>query len=450
MHSFMKTISRMGWQIPFIVLFSGNAVFAAEIDQRSASVICAMDKDGRQVECDYRHEATLKVKDVSLKVADKAIQISAKGISNYPAIGQSTALLFLVDVSDPRRKNTVQHKNVSAITKMLTSLKPHHKVGVAVFDSDIRIISNIGTDVAATQKAVAGIKAGGQATEFYKNIIAAIELLQKTDAARKGLIIMSDGKDEDKAYRHEDALKAAKDAGVVILGMGYLEKPADSPYLQTLKRLADETHGLYFNATDEGRIADLLQQPAAFVEKGGRVTFDPDLFIGRQEITVILGTKDNQRTELKTFVNLPDNRTKLQCALDFAKKFWPYISGATVGFIAMLIWLRRLWKRRKLRISKFGGGNACLEELNSSGTRHKLTKTAVRIGRNSDNDVCLANDSISSHHAEINRRREGGFYIVDLSSRNGTYVNDIKVTQTELHDNDLVEIGEVRLRFSIK
>ena len=450
MYFFRKVMPRIGWQFFLVVSFLGNAVFAAEIDQRSASVNCVMNKDGRQVDCDYRHGANLKVKDVSLKVADKAIQIPANGISNYPANGQSTALLFLVDVSDPRRKNTVQHKNVRAVTKMLASLKPHHKVGVAVFDSDIRIISNIGTDVAATQKAVAGIKAGGQSTEFYKSTIAAIELLQKTDATRKGLIIMSDGKDEDRVYRHEDALKAAKKAGVVILGMGYLEKPADSPYLQTLKRLADETHGLYFNATDEKNIADLIQQPATFVEKGGRVTFDPDLFIGKQEITIILGTKDNQRTELKTFVNLPDNRTKQQCALDFTKQFWPYILGTTAGLIAMLIWLRRLWKRRKLRISKFGGGNASLEELNGSGTRHKLTKTAVRIGRNSDNDVCLANDSISSHHAEINRRREGGFYIVDLSSRNGTYVNDIKVTQTELHDNDLIEIGEVRLRFSIK
>ena len=59
----------------------------------------------------------------------------------------------------------------------------------------------------------------------------------------------------------------------------------------------------------------------------------------------------------------------------------------------------------------------------------------------------LNNDSISSHHAEIHRRREGDFYIVDLASSNGVYVNGNKVNQLELHDGDLIELGEVRLHF---
>jgi pSer/pThr/pTyr-binding forkhead associated (FHA) protein len=66
-----------------------------------------------------------------------------------------------------------------------------------------------------------------------------------------------------------------------------------------------------------------------------------------------------------------------------------------------------------------------------------------------DNDVHLPNDSISSHHAEIHRRREGDFYIVDLSSTNGVFVNEQVVTQTELNDGDLIELGEVRLYFYI-
>jgi pSer/pThr/pTyr-binding forkhead associated (FHA) protein len=78
-----------------------------------------------------------------------------------------------------------------------------------------------------------------------------------------------------------------------------------------------------------------------------------------------------------------------------------------------------------------------------------LTKTAIRLGRSNDNDVYLPNDSISSHHAEIHRRREGDFYIVDLSSTNGVYVNEKLVTQTELNHGDMIELGEVRLHFYI-
>ena len=54
------------------------------------------------------------------------------------------------------------------------------------------------------------------------------------------------------------------------------------------------------------------------------------------------------------------------------------------------------------------------------------------------------------HHAEVHRRREGDFYIVDLASTNGLLVNENKVHQEELHDGDVIELGEVRLRFVIE
>jgi pSer/pThr/pTyr-binding forkhead associated (FHA) protein len=92
---------------------------------------------------------------------------------------------------------------------------------------------------------------------------------------------------------------------------------------------------------------------------------------------------------------------------------------------------------------------ATLVELNGMGTKHVIQQTAIRIGRSSDNDIRLMNDSISSHHAEIHRRREGDFYIVDLASTNGLFVNDEKVHQGELKNNDIIELGEVRLRFGL-
>jgi len=88
-----------------------------------------------------------------------------------------------------------------------------------------------------------------------------------------------------------------------------------------------------------------------------------------------------------------------------------------------------------------------LEEFAGSQSRHALKKVATRIGRGKDNDIVFLNDSISSNHAEIHRRREGGVFIVDLSSTNGVYVNDQKVSQFELSDGDLIEIGDVKLKF---
>ena len=427
----------------------GIHAFAAQTDARSSSIQCAIEKTGLQVECNYRHSPSLEVKDVSLKIADLAVQIPAKGVVAYPSGTQTTALLFLVDVSDPKRKDTVEKKNVKAIMDMLGQIKPHHKVGIAVFDSDLRALTPISTDVSAAKSAASNIKASGQATEFYKNILSAIAILQKSEATRKGLIIMSDGKAEDSAYKHEDVIKAASDAGVVILGLGYLDKPKDSPYLQKIKRLADETFGLYFDATAEGLPSTLATKPFAFVEKGGKVSFAVGDTRGKQTVTVVLRSSDGKPLELKAEIDFPDKRTKQEIALDFGKQHWPFLL-AGLGILLALLAVFLRYRRIKRLASKPPEPYASLNEMDGSGTSYLLAKAVVCIGRSADNDIRLTNNSISSHHAEIHRRRAGELYIIDLASSNGVFVNDNKVTQIELHEGDLIELGEVRLRLTVK
>lgn len=60
------------------------------------------------------------------------------------------------------------------------------------------------------------------------------------------------------------------------------------------------------------------------------------------------------------------------------------------------------------------------------GEKFPLNKPVVRIGRGADNDVILQDPQVSRHHAEL--RREGGrWYIIDLNSTNGTFVNGQRI-----------------------
>lgn len=429
-------------------LFTSPISYAAldQSDPRYASVACSNDDANKLINCDYRHAASIDVKDVSLKVAGKSLQIEQKNLAGYPVAGQSTAILFLVDISDPKRKNTVENKNVAIINEMLATQKPYEKIGIAVFDSNLEVLVPISSDQAATKEAVKNIKANGLATEFYKNILSAIDILKKTDATRKGLVILSDGKDEDKAYTSQDVISAAKAAGVVILSLGYLEKPTDSPYLQNLQRLADDTYGVYYNATDSKFPAEFKIQPFSFVEKGGRVSFPFGETVDKQSVTITLGTKAGKGLDLVTEVDFPDNRSTFQKIVDFSKSYWIQILIGFIVFIALVafvfLFIRQRKRNRPVRVVY-----AHLDEIDGMDTRHELTKTASTIGRSTDNDVQLSNDSISAHHAEIHKRREGDFYIVDLASSNGVYVNGSRVNQLELHNGDLIELGEVRLHF---
>jgi pSer/pThr/pTyr-binding forkhead associated (FHA) protein len=73
-------------------------------------------------------------------------------------------------------------------------------------------------------------------------------------------------------------------------------------------------------------------------------------------------------------------------------------------------------------------------------------KDIVSIGRARDNDVVVENLSVSRNHARI-RRQSGKYVLTDLNSANGTFVNGVKITKTEIVDNDIIAIGKHKIHF---
>jgi pSer/pThr/pTyr-binding forkhead associated (FHA) protein len=77
---------------------------------------------------------------------------------------------------------------------------------------------------------------------------------------------------------------------------------------------------------------------------------------------------------------------------------------------------------------------ATLEIINEDarkGTRFRIERPLVHVGRGSHNDVVLADDSVSGSHASL-ERRDDGWHVVDARSRNGTYVDGERVTGERL------------------
>lgn len=440
----LKTISALLMVVSTVFSFAGEVAQ----DDRFASSICTSNKEF-VLSCDYRYSAQLDVKEVQLEIDGKQVQIKADEHRPFPATKeQTTSVLILADVSDPKRKNTVEIKYAKTIGEILATIKPHQKVGLAVFDSDIRVVAPLGSDQKSLDNASKSLKATGQATEFYKNILAAIELLKKSKGDRKGLVIMSDGRDEDRAYKLEDVVKLAKENNITILSLGYLETQQDTPFLQSLKRVAEDTKGQFFDVTNGGALPTaLLGKPFAFIERGGRVSYQLPKEYGTHQVKLSLGRANGEKINLQSEVTPPDERETFQKIIDYVIINWIWVSVFTVlGLLLIAISIYLIVKRiRKSRPVVYGA----LIEMNGMGTRHTILQTAIRVGRGSDNDIRLLNDSISMHHAEIHRRREGDFYIVDLASTNGVYVNETKTHQGELKHNDIVELGEVRLRFEI-
>ncbi len=80
---------------------------------------------------------------------------------------------------------------------------------------------------------------------------------------------------------------------------------------------------------------------------------------------------------------------------------------------------------------------------------YPLVQGSLRIGRGPDNDLVLPEETVSGHHAVI--ECADGPRVADLGSRNGTWVNGVRVESTRpLQNGDKVGIGSailLRVRF---
>jgi uncharacterized RDD family membrane protein YckC len=83
----------------------------------------------------------------------------------------------------------------------------------------------------------------------------------------------------------------------------------------------------------------------------------------------------------------------------------------------------------------------------SSGVREfELVDNEIKIGRELDNTLRLADPSISRHHAVV-RKTAVGFEIQDLGSSNGVLLNGSKVQSSPLQDGDRVTLGQIQMTF---
>ena len=76
----------------------------------------------------------------------------------------------------------------------------------------------------------------------------------------------------------------------------------------------------------------------------------------------------------------------------------------------------------------------------------ELTSDTFAIGRKSDNDLTIEDPAVSGHHARITKI-QAVYFIEDLKSTNGTFVNDKRIDRHQLRDTDVVTIGRHRLIF---
>jgi pSer/pThr/pTyr-binding forkhead associated (FHA) protein len=83
------------------------------------------------------------------------------------------------------------------------------------------------------------------------------------------------------------------------------------------------------------------------------------------------------------------------------------------------------------------------------GTRFDLRLPLTHVGRAPHNDVVLESESVSGSHAKL-QRRDDGWFVVDMGSTNGTYVDGRRIDgEAALGGAADLRFGDLKLAFRV-
>jgi pSer/pThr/pTyr-binding forkhead associated (FHA) protein len=98
---------------------------------------------------------------------------------------------------------------------------------------------------------------------------------------------------------------------------------------------------------------------------------------------------------------------------------------------------------------------AMLIQLDGEVAVHKfpIDKDNILLGRGMDNDITIDDMAVSAHHARVvtkvldEARDIRAYYLEDLGSTNGSFVNENRVQQQQLHNDDIISIAFHEFKF---
>jgi hypothetical protein len=417
-------------------------------------------------------------------VTFKEVKASVKGRSDRLQIrfeprNQSLAAMFVIQLMDPSRRSLTASMldTVIKITDARTAKQRFAAYSVA---NDLNLVADFDASKADFEKKVRAVRGVALPTQLYKGTLEAIGKLAKERADRKALVILGDGNSDDTSYEHDQVVKAAKDAGVIIHALGFAAEAANLPTFQTIRRLAEDTGGFrgQVRVGSTQKLTITGQFAAEALENGGtaRITLkEPPGQVALLITTDFSGGRAESVERNVTVPTPPAPETPPasdgpdaseppkptawhQKLLAWAREnpTVAMISGVAVGLgtIGLALFAFSSHAARKARLAEeqaeaeAGVIYGWLDMLDGNASQYPLQTTNVRIGRHRDNDICLLNDSISRRHALLHYNADTRrFMITDLGGGNGVVVNKVRQKSHDLNDGDLVELGEVRLRF---
>lgn len=467
-----------------LCLLAGVAVYSTDIQAEPANVItrCKKADNSTQIECYVRAIDGAGITSVTATDGERTLAVGPlrQAPEDPDIVEDSIAILFMVDTS-----KSMSAPAMAAIREQIAAAiaasKPRHRFGLATFNSDLDVLAGIGSDKSKILAAAASLPRDGDNTAFYEAIRKAVALMGRERSNGRFIVVMSDGEPEDRAYFPTDVIDAARAGQISISGIGFAGLPAaQSLPLQPLKRLVEETNGIFVAAGQGATVpADFWGNLFTRTDAGVKVEIDGAGAFGPKDIAVVVTDIDG-RTQRTVFPMQFAGEPPLSARLpDLARKAIDeqpiLVVAAALGLLFLLgliVWLASRAGRQPLqpvpgtpdgtttapqgagsddetgpKAPALVYGHIDILEGSPPPRRVDITDSKVRIGRGPDNDLVLANDTVSNDHCVLTLEDDGRFEIRDVNSSNGTIVDGEPVGRAILCGGEHIVLGHVVLKF---
>ncbi len=370
--------------------------------------------------------------------------------------------------NDPKR---LLHEAVNAFAGRLSA---GDQLGIVSFDQGVHTLLELGRlSSGSVDAALRRINYKGAWTDIAGGLEAARYELDHRGRgdAQKVVVLITDGgidlgtreKDrERKDWLQSSVMPAVLDQGIHVFGIA-LAKDAD---FELIQRMTSSSGGTYYAVTDgrelrgvfediDARLQELrtkekttaeaaqaAAEAARKAESDRRRSADevtqvaqPEAEAARAKLRAETPVGQAQNTDIAT------NRGIVEAAREAARRLTIWFVVAVLAMFAVAA-TTLLWRRRNPKVVVRG---ARLIDIGTHTglSEHPIKRPITRVGLLEGQDVRIDGAGVSRTHAVI-EYKGGGFYLRDLRSTNGTFLNEQRLPSDDAIGRLLKHRDEIR------
>jgi hypothetical protein len=267
-----------------------------------------------------------------------------------PAPG-GLAVILAIDHSLSMTPDMVRDARRAAV-RFIQMCAPGELIGLVSFAGELTTNIKPTSEWATVGAAIERIEPAGYRTALYDAAFEAVNRLAGTEAKRKAVILLTDGKNDTTSPRtRSDVERAAQDAGVCIQPIGL----GNEPDAGALSLLASNTSGSYRRATDSSQLVDIYEDIAAGLHSGYVITFSHKVEVAQHELTVRAHRGDRDLGEATmSFIPMPEGNGGGGRRLTIPSWVYPATASALGAVAAVLVSIVTVRSARHKRLRRRG------------------------------------------------------------------------------------------------